>query len=310
MILSASRRTDIPAYYSEWMINRLREGYVVVPNPRNPHRLSKVILTPENVDCIVFWSKDPTNMLQKLHSIEELGYQYYFEYTITAFGSDVERYLPDKESIIETFLKLSERIGAERVDWRFDPIMVTDEYPVDRHLERFEYLCSRLSGHTKRCIISFVDPYRHLGAKFKGMSREQIKMTAEGISRIARKYHLPLYSCAEEIDLSELEIGHSACIDPKKIERIIGVPIAAGKDSGQRSACGCAASVDIGMYDTCGHGCAYCYATFYKQTALKKRMAGHKKDSPMLIGEPLEGDVITERREKSCKMLQMRLPLT
>lgn len=308
MIVSASRRTDIPAYYSEWMVNRLKEGYVLVPNPRNTGRLTRVILDPERVDCIVFWSKDPKNILEKLPQIDEMGYRYYFEYTITAFGTEEERNLPDKQQEIDTFLRLSEQIGSERVDWRFDPVMVTERYPVDWHLRKFEDLCRKLHGHTERCIISFIDPYRHLGSEWRGMSAESIRETASGLARIAECYGLPLYTCAEEIELSEFGIRHAACIDPKKVEKVAGFPIVSKKDPGQRPACGCMASVDIGMYDTCGHGCRYCYATFYNEGALKKRMSAHRSDSPMLIGEPDGNELITEKKDGSLKILQMKLP--
>ena len=301
MIISASRRTDIPAFYPEWMMNRLREGEVLVPNPRNPGRLSKIILTPDTVDCIVFWSKYPKRILPYLDAIRDMGYEFYFEYTITAFGPEVERGLPPKEREVEVFCELVQRIGAERVDWRFDPIMVTEQYPESWTLEQFDMLCEKLAPYTRRCIISFLDAYRHLGKQYRELDEAQMRRLAAGVSKTAGMYGLPLYTCAETIDLSEYRIGHSACIDPNKLERLLGCPVKTAKDSGQRPACGCAASVDIGMYDTCGHGCRYCYATFLKEDALRARRMLHNPNSPMLLGEPTGEELVTVKQGKSGK---------
>lgn len=115
MILSASRRTDIPAFYADWFINRLKGGYVYIPNPRNPNRMGKVTISPENVDCIVFWTKNPLPMMDKLYLIGEMGYQFYFQFTLTPYGKDVEKYLPDKSVLINTLKKLSQKLGKHRV---------------------------------------------------------------------------------------------------------------------------------------------------------------------------------------------------
>ena len=157
MIISASRRTDIPTYYFEWFFNRINDGYVCVRNPMNIHQISKVSLSPEVVDGIVFWTKNPIPMMKRLHELDS-RYMYYFQFTLNSYGKDVEANIPSKNDvIIPAFQDLSRMIGAERVIWRYDPIMLTDKYTIDYHVEYFEKIAKRLSGYTKKCIISFVD---------------------------------------------------------------------------------------------------------------------------------------------------------
>ena len=150
MIISASRRTDIPAFYSEWLLRRLDEGHVLVPNPWNPNQLGHIGLSSENVDCIVFWTKNPAPMLEKLKQIDRLGYRYYFTFTITGYDIDLERNLPPKNERMNTFRKLSEHLGPKRVDWRFDPIIVNDRYSVQWHLDTFGEICRKIGSYTER----------------------------------------------------------------------------------------------------------------------------------------------------------------
>ena len=294
MIISASRRTDIPAWYGNWLMNRLTEGYVLVPNPRFTGRLSRVDLSPEVVDCIVFWTKNPIPFLPWLDSIRDAGYRFYFEYTITPYDLQIERNLPDKRLLIDAFRNLSARIGKQRVDWRYDPILLTERYTVAYHLQAFEAMCHELSAYTERCIISFVDCYAHLGGKVNAVSDEDIDTLARHFSVIAAAHGLPLFTCAESCDLERYGIRHGSCIDQAKIEQIIGCPIRVGKDKGQRPACGCIESIDIGTYDTCRNGCIYCYATTSDQ-AVVKQISAHDDHAPMLTGCPAEHQQITNR---------------
>jgi hypothetical protein len=311
MIISASRRTDIPAFYSEWFVNRLRDGYALIQNPRNPHRLGRVELAPDKVDCIVFWTKNPLPMLggpgapDTLGTLDRMGYKYYFEFTLTPYGRSTERNLPPKERLVETFQRLSERIGPNRVDWRYDPVLITHDFPVAYHLEQFEKLCDVLYSKTKRCVLSFVDQYRHL-KDVPGIQSDAILAVAEGFSRIAEKYSLPLLTCAEAVYLEQFSIAHAACIDKRKIESILGTAIEAKKDEGQRPACGCIASVDIGAYDTCPHGCAYCYATT-SAGLVARRVRDHAPESPLLTGFPRGDELITDRTTGSQKLQQLTL---
>lgn len=294
MIISASRRTDIPAFYSEWFLNRLGEGFALVQNPRNPHRLGRVELSPDKVDCIIFWTKNPLPMFGMLDAIERMGYKYYFEFTLTPYGRSTERNLPPKE-----------RLGPNRVDWRYDPVLITHDFPVAYHLEQFEKLCGVLHSKTGRCILSFVDQYSHV-KDIPDVHGDAILAVAEGFSRIAKKYGLPLLTCAEAVDLEQFGIAHAACIDKRKIESIIGTAIEAKKDEGQRPACGCIASVDIGAYDTCPHGCVYCYATT-SAGLVARRMRAHAPESPLLAGFPKGDELITDRTTRSQKLQQLTL---
>ena len=306
MIISASRRTDIPAFYSDWLLRRLEQGHVFTPNPRNPQQAGTVRLSPEHVDCIIFWTKNPEPMLDKLARLDALGYRYYFSFTLTPYGRDIEKALPPKARIIETFKRLADRLGPARVDWRYDPVMVGGNCSVEWHLERFDELCAALSRHTQRCIMNFVKPYRHIASRITPMDGEAIRATALGLAEVAFAHRIPLYNCTEQWDLRAQGIASASCIDRAKIESLTGWPIAVKKDSGQPAICNCVESVDIGMYDTCPHGCAYCYATMSEQ-AVHRRMAAHDPASPMLTGWPTGRERVTDRTRPLLRDQQLRL---
>lgn len=310
MILSVSRRTDVPNYYSEWFFNRIKEGFLYVRNPINTHQISKISLSPEVVDCIVFWTKNPCNMLDKLDLLKE--YQYYFQFTITGYGKDVEPNIPDKrKSILPTFCKLSEKIGKERVIWRYDPIFLNDRYTMEYHLKAFEEIAGKLNDYTEKVIISFVDLYdktkrNTADLNISGMTESQMVEIAKKMAEIAEKYHLVIETCAEQIDLQEYGITHGSCIDLKLIERLTGGTIKAEKDKNQRTECGCIQSVEVGTYNTCKNGCRYCYANF-NDKKVEEGAQQYDSKSPLLCGSVGEGDKVTERNVKSLLDLQMRL---
>lgn len=309
MILSVSRRTDIPAFYSEWFINRLREGYVLVPNPYNTRHLSYIPLSPAHVDCIVFWTKDAAPMFDKLNMVEELGYKdYYFEFTVTPYDESVEQHLPPKSGLIQTFQRLSDRIGPDRVDWRFDPILLNEQIGCSYLLTEFEKMCKHLAGYTTKCIISFVDLYKHIRPAFKEISREQQMRIAKEMAEIAATYHLQLYACCEKHDFSSYGIHRSACIDREKIECIIDCKLLVRKDANQRTYCGCMESIDIGVYNTCQHACTYCYAVRQPNLA-RQKWALHDPHSPMLIGVPTSEEIIAPKVFKSLKDSDRQLRL-
>lgn len=299
MILSASRRTDIPALYGDWLMNRLRAGYVLTANPFNPRQISRIPLSPAWVDMIVFWSKQPEPMLKYLRELDDMGYIYYFQYTLTGFGRDMEPGLCDTERRIDTFLALSQKLGPLRVDWRFDPVLFCPQYPMEEHLVRFERLAHRLAPYTTRCIFSFADHYTHSPAWLQETgATEQLRFVKE-MARIAAPLNLNLYTCCEQGDFSAQGVRHAACIDREKIERILGTPIRARKHAGQRPNCGCIESVDLGAYDTCVHGCAYCYATHSAKLS-RTRFASHDPCAPSLLPLAQDGR-ITERPAISNK---------
>jgi hypothetical protein len=195
LIISASRRTDIPAFYSDWFFNRIKEGYVLTRNPMNVRQISKVSLSPEVVDCIVFWTKNPRNILPKLGLLKD--YMYYFQFTLTPYDSKIERNLPSKDILIDTFKELSDKIGPERVIWRYDPIIMSNELNPQYHAGRFGDLASKLHRHTKTCIISFVDFYAKARKNLKTIdaknaSEHDIKSIALKLSYIAKNYSLKL----------------------------------------------------------------------------------------------------------------------
>lgn len=310
MIISASRRTDIPSYYSDWVFNRLKAGYVCVRNPMNYHQVSRISLSPDVVDGIVFWTKNPVPILDKLHLLD--AYPYYFQFTLNAYGKDMEAGIPSKNGVIvPAFQKLSRMIGPERIIWRYDPITLTPAYTIQYHVHYFEELAKRLSGYTNKCVISFVDMYRHLGTIFRDfqflpLGTTEMYELAGRFSDIARKYGLTLETCAEAVDLSQFGIRHGHCIDGELFEKIIGQPLSLTKDKNQREECGCMASIDIGMYDSCANGCKYCYAN-HSLSAVYRNIQAHAPNSPLLYGTIGPEDIVKDRAMESCKTLQMNL---
>ena len=312
MILSVSRRTDIPNFYSEWFINRIKEGFLYVRNPMNAHQISRIDLSPEVIDCIVFWSKNPTNMLDKLDELK--GYQYYFQITLTGYGHDVEPGLPDKnEVLIPTFKKLSEKLGKKRVIWRYDPILINEKYTKDYHYRAFEKIAAELKGYTERVVISFVDLYAKTqrntaGLHIENTSNEEMTEIAARLAEIARDKGLIIESCAEVIDLDSVGFRHGHCIDKELIEEIIGCKLKGDKDKNQRPECGCFESVEVGTYNTCKNGCKYCYAN-YNQDRVISQTHLYDPKSPILCGVVDEnaGDKITNRAMKTLKEAQISL---
>ena len=310
MIISASRRTDIPTYYSEWFFNRLREGDVLVRNPMNARQISRISLSPEAVDGIVFWTKNPVPMLSRLGELEP--YPYYFQFTLTAYGRDVEPNLPGKNGVlIPAFQELSRMAGRERVVWRYDPIFLSDRYTVEYHCRYFRVLAAKLGEYTEKCTVSFLDFYRSTARNMRSlhireMTAAQQREMMERFSEIAGEYGLYIDTCSEAISLEDLGISHASCVDRERLERIGGYRLNVGRDRNQRKECGCAASVDIGAYDTCGNGCLYCYATDSPPRAAE-RVRAHRPDSPILFGTVGPEDVIREREAVSLREQQLSL---
>lgn len=302
MVISASRRTDIPALYASWFFNRLEAGYVLVRNPMVPSQVSRIALTFQAVDCFVFWSKNPKPFLSSLSKLD--GYSYYFQYTLNAYGRDVEPALPSLQARLDTFQELSEKIGKERVIWRYDPIFISERYGVLYHLEQFERLLEQLAPYTERCVISFIDQVKQRNFNtwgIRGLSTDEMRSIARSFSKCAKDTGLSLETCAEVIDLDEFGILHGRCIDDELIQRICSKQVDAKKDVGQRKACGCVKSVDIGAYDTCSLGCVYCYATHEN----RPRKVFHDVASPLLCSTLHEGDRVFERRESKQLYLDL-----
>lgn len=298
MIISASRRTDIPSYFSEWFWERIKAGYVLVRNPFNSHQISKISLAPEDVDCFVFWTKNPSPMIDQLDKLKE--YNYYFQLTLTSYGQDIEANVPSKKNIIiPAFLKLADKIGKEKVIWRYDPILLNQKYNLEYHLTYFEKLAKLLHKSTEKCTISFIDFYKNASYNMRDLDMQEISednkfYIAKGLAEIAAGYGLKMDACAEDIDLSDFNILPAHCVDSDLIQRITGSEIIIKKDPNQRAKCGCAASVDIGTYNTCPNACKYCYASYNMKT-LKKNLNLYDVTAPLLCGQVNQGDTIVSR---------------
>lgn len=310
MIISVSRRTDIPSYYSEWLFNRLKEEYVLVRNPMNIHQISRINLSPDVVDGIVFWTKNPTPMLNRLEELEK--YNFYFQFTLTAYGPEVETGLPSKNKvIIPSFQRLAKEIGREKVIWRYDPIFLNENYTIDYHCRYFEVLASKLAQYTEKCTISFLDFYKNTERNIKPLhiqpiTVEQQMEIVEKFARIAQKYDLHLDTCAESCDFGKFGVSHACCIDKERLERIGKYKLNVEKDKNQRVGCGCITSIDIGAYNTCRNGCLYCYAN-YSGASANNNFGKHNAGSPLLFGEINEEDKIKDRNVKSFIDRQMTL---
>ena len=310
MILSVSRRTDIPNYYSEWFFNRLKDGFLYVRNPMNFHQISEIKISPDVVDCIVFWTKNPLPMMERLDELE--AYNYYFQFTLTGYGKDVERNLPNKKtSVIPIFQELSNKIGKEKVVWRYDPIFFSNRYNVQYHLKAFRSIAEALSGYTEKCVISFLDIYPKNKKNMDNLlsydlSDSELREFAKELSNIAKENHIKIGSCAEKVDLDEYGIIHNSCIDKELIEKIIGCKLKINKDKNQRIECGCVESVEVGTYNTCKNGCVYCYAN-YSAKSVESNFQKYDPLSPLLCGHIEKDDRISTRKVVSLKETQISI---
>ena len=304
MIISASRRTDIPAFYSEWFMNRIRAGYCTVPNPFNRSQLSRVSLKPDDVDVIVFWTRNPRPLFPHLAELDRRGYRYYFQYTVLDNPRPIDPKSPPAETAIAAFKELAGLVGAERVIWRYDPIVLSEATPVEFHSAAHGRIAEALAGSTTRNVISVVDIYRKAQKRLAELGREGIvveeirpdRMPAhlaellQQLATMAGACGMEIVSCAEELDLCEYGIKPGKCVDDDYIARTFGLHLDGKKDPTQRKACGCVVSKDIGMYDSCLFGCQYCYATSSFERAKQNRDAEHHANSPSLLGwQDVEG---------------------
>ncbi len=308
MILSVSRRTDIPNHYSDWFFQRLEEGYVCVRNPINAHQVSRICLSPEVLDMIVFWTKNPAPMLERLDELE--AYKYYFQFTLNGYGPDIEPGMPDADTVrVPVFRKLSEKIGKKRAVWRYDPILFTDTYTEAWHMETFEHLAGQLCGYTDTVVISFVDMYQKIQKAVRRLAflrpeEAVISRLAAFISRTAGHYDMKVQTCGEDLSLEQYGIHAGACIDKTRIESITDYQIRGKRDRYQRKTCGCIESVEIGTYHTCPNHCVYCYANDLKRYPLVS--AKYDRTSPILCGELREDDCVTEKKMESQRRKRRR----
>jgi hypothetical protein len=298
VIVSASRRTDIPAFYSSWFLRRLEQGYALVRNPVNTRLVYRVPLSAGSTRCIVFWTKNPEPMVERLGELEDFGVPFYFLFTLTGYGPELEGNLPEKRGILRTFQNLAARLGPQRVVWRYDPILFTPEYSPSEHLRLFTELTRELAGSTRRCIVSFLTMYnkcRRNLASFELLelpSRQKAALAGE-MRSLAAAQGIELASCASD-ELAAAGVPAGKCVDDVMISRISGQEFRGRKDRSQRSSCRCVESADIGAYDTCVHHCLYCYANSNYEAALQRRRL-HDPQSALLYGRLGEEDQLLER---------------
>ncbi|MCD8231733.1 MAG: DUF1848 domain-containing protein [Clostridiales bacterium] len=307
MILQTGLRTDIPAFYSRWFANRLQAGFVCVRNPYNSVSVTRYTLSPDVVDLIGFCTKNPAPMFPYMDLLAPYG-QYWFV-TITPYGKDIEPNVPEKEKVMESFRKLSNIVGIESVGWRYDPILISDIYPVERHISDFEMMAAYLSGYTKTCVISFIDIYKKVERNFPQarsvLPAERMKL-GKAFAEIGRRYGMTIKACAEGNDLAPYGIDCTGCMTIETFEGALHYRLDAPKRKSARSECACYLGNDIGAYDTCGHLCRYCYANA-NAAAVKQNMQRHNPASPFLIGAEGADDQIHPAKQTSWIDRQMRL---
>ncbi|MBN2733671.1 MAG: DUF1848 domain-containing protein [Methanomicrobiaceae archaeon] len=292
VIVSASRATDIPAFYSEWFINRLKKGYLIKLNPYNqkPYRINF-----ENTKFIVFWTKNPKPMIPYLNYLDEMGIDYYFQFTLNDYEREgYEKNVPPLSERIDTFKQLSEIIGKEKIIWRFDPLILSDRISPETLIERTENIGCEISDYTERLVFSFFDMYRSVSRNLQKTGNSDVRefncdeMTefSDKLSHLNQRWNLSLFTCGEVTDLSKYGIFRGRCIDPELVRRISYnnpgfleyLAKNSSKDKNQRPFCGCIPSTDIGQYNTCIHECLYCYAT--RNTVMAKEFYRHILKNP------------------------------
>ncbi len=277
-IISASRRTDIPAFYSDWFVTRLREGSVSVLHPYTK-KWFPVSLKQDDVGAIVFWSKDYSPLLPKLEQIEKTTKNLFFHFTITA-NRDLEFRTPDYQDAIQDYRFLSHRYSSDNIMWRFDPICITDKLPFEVYEERFIACAELLKGHTRACTISFANPYRKVLANIKkytdhtfiDLPVDEKRACADRLATTAERYGIRLFACCNDILLTD-NMHKASCIDGRRLSLLFSATLDTAP-AATRKECTCTKSIDIGAYDTCGHGCVYCYANTDQKKASRAPAVG------------------------------------
>lgn len=295
MILFASGRTDIPAFYSKWFMNRVKAGFVDVRNPFNQNLVSRINFS--DVDLIMFCSKNPLPMIDKL---KMLKVPVLFHVTITPYSKDVEPNIPDKRLIIEGVKKLSLVLGIDNVVLRYDPIFLSDKYNVDYHIRAFDKLCKNLNGYVNKIIVSFMDEYKNVRInkdilKYRTFTREDYKKIGEAFSKSAMDNGMSVQTCFEDNDLTEYGFVKGECLSHVLAYILTGKKFKSSNVRKEKK-CECVQMVDIGDYNSCMHMCKYCYAN-YDEKAVSSNFERHDDNSSLLIGSVQSDDVIKVRKK-------------
>ena len=310
MIINTGGRTDTVQYFTPWLLKRFAEGYVYSRNPLFQNKITRYELTPDKVDCVQFCSKNYEPILEHLQPIIN-RFPTYFHYTITAYGKDVEPGVPTIGESMETLKKLSSIVGRQRLAWRYDPVLLTNKYTIDRHLETFERMARELTPYVDRCIFSFVEMYKKVEVNMPELiplSVEDMDNLAQGLGEIAVKYGLYMQTCGNNGDFSRFGIHSSGCMTLDMIGQANDIEFRNLKHKGMRQGCGCIETRDIGAYDTCLNGCKYCYANKRPQKAVEN-YKDHDPDSPLLLGHLKDTDVIQQGAQKSFRKKVVEISL-
>ncbi len=295
MILFASGRTDIPAFYSNWFISRVKAGFVDVRNPFNQKLVSRIYFS--DVDLIMFCSKNPLPMINKL---DILKVPVLFHVTITPYGKDVEPNIPDKRLIIDGVKKLSLVLSIDNVVVRYDPIFLSDKYNVDYHIRAFDKLCKNLNGYVNKIIVSFMDEYKNVRSnknilKYRAFTREDYKKIGEAFSKSAHDNGMSVQTCFEDEDLTQYGFVKGECLSHELAYILTGKKFKSSNVRKEKK-CECVQMVDIGDYNSCMHMCKYCYAN-YDEKAVSNNFERHDDNSSLLIGSIQRDDVIKVRKK-------------
>lgn len=300
MIINTGGRTDTVQYYTKWLLQRFKEGYVLSRNPLFTNKVTRYELTPDKVDCVVFCSKNYKPILPYLHEITN-SFNTYFHYTITAYGKDIEPGVPSVEESIKTLTELSNQAGKQRVAWRYDPVLLTEKYTISRHLQTFEKMAEALAPYIDRCIFSFVEMYKKLKTNMPEiilLSEEDKNTLAQGLGTIANKYGIYIQTCGTNEVFNDYGIHTSGCMTLDILGKANGISFKNLKHKGLRQGCHCIESRDIGAYDTCLNGCKYCYANTNPQKAWENYKLPDPA-SPLLLGQLKESDTVQQGAQKS-----------
>ena len=300
MILNTGGRTDTVQYYSEWLLRRFREGYVLSRNPLFPNSVNRIELNPATIDVVVFCSKDYSPILPHLHEISD-RFRCYYHYTITAYGTDIEPRVPSITQSIVTCRRLAAMVGKEKIAWRYDPVLLTEKYTIERHLETFDRMAAALTPYVSRCIFSFVEMYKKLEynmPELHATTPMQRLVLAEGMGSIAKRHGLHLQTCGTEEHYEQFGIEHSGCMTAQIFHDALGIDFRRTAHKGNRDGCGCMESRGLGDYDSCPNGCRYCYANRDHARALRN-YAEHDPASPLLLGHLRPTDIVKPARQTS-----------
>ena len=302
MILNTGQRTDIPAFFSDWFFRRVREQYALVRNPFFPEKVARYRIAPDVVDVISFCTKNPEPMIGRLGLLRDFPQMWFV--TITPYGKDIEPFAPSKPAAVAAFRDLSAMVGARAVVWRYDPVFITKKYSESFHVEAFAEMAEALKGFTCTCVASFIDLYKKTRRNFpsaREVPLETQKALATSFAASAKKAGMRLKLCAESQALAECGADTSGCMTRKAVEEAAGFSIKAPAGKAMaRKECACLLGADIGAYNTCAHGCLYCYANA-DSAAVQRNLKAHDPASPFLIGGFLPGDIVRDAAQKSWR---------